>query len=90
MTYTPPEHTNVTLVATKQIYANHYTEAAFELTAVLDRVADADRPGIYLISLRRFRLDQAPDAPVRHAMRGQFRDQMRDDLQRQKTSAEQH
>ena len=87
VTYTPPERAQLTLVATKQIYANHYTEAALGVTAALDRAGDP--PGIYLLVLRRFRLDVAPDATVRRAMRGQFRDQVRDDLQRQKTTAEQ-
>ena len=87
VTYTPRERAQLTLVATKQIYANHYTEAAFDVTAAIDRAGDP--PGIYLLVLRRFRLDVAPDAPIRRAMRGQFRDQVRDDLQRQKSTAEQ-
>lgn len=89
VTYTPPERAQMTLVVTKQIYANHYTEAAFDLTAAVDRGVGGDRPGIYLLILRRFRLDVAPDATVRRIMRGQFRDQVRDDLQRQKSSTEQ-
>ncbi|HWC75485.1 MAG TPA: hypothetical protein VG454_16275 [Gemmatimonadales bacterium] len=89
VTYAPPEHPNMTVVATKQIYANHYTEAAFDFTAAIDRGAGGDHPGIYLLMLRRFRLDEAPSGTVRHLMRGQFGNQARDDLQRQRSAAEQ-
>lgn len=85
--YTPPEHPTVTVFATKQIYANHYMEAAFDLTAAIDR--PGERPGIYLVVLRRFRLDEAPGGNIRGILMSQFRDQVRDDLERQKRAAEQ-
>ena len=88
VSYTPPELANMALVATKQIYANHYTEGAVDVTAAVDRAASARR-GIYLLVLRRFRLDVAPDAKIRRIVQGQFRDQVRDDLRRQKSAAEQ-
>lgn len=86
VTYTPPEYSTVTLVATKQIYANHYLEAAFDLTAAIDR--PGEHPGIYVLVLRRFRLDEAPGANLRSILVSQFRDRVRDDLERQKGAAE--
>src|SRR5712664_794184 len=53
--FTPPELPGMTLAASKQIYANHYFEAAVDLTAVVDR-----DPGIYLVVLRRYRFDNLP------------------------------
>ncbi len=53
--YTPPELPGMTLAASKQIYANHYFEAAVDLTAVVDR-----NPGSYLVVLRRYRFDNLP------------------------------
>ena len=87
VTYTPPEHPTMTLVATKQIYANHYLEAAFDLTAAIDR--PTEHPGIYLLVLRRFRLDEAPGSNIRQILVSQFRDQVRSDLEHQKSAAEQ-
>src|SRR5919197_3838958 len=54
--YTPPELPGMTLVAIKQIYANHYFEAAVDLTAAVDRTPDS----VYLVVLRRYRFDNLP------------------------------
>ncbi len=46
-----------TLIASKQIYANHYFEASFELTALVETELKAGRPGFYFLYLNRSRFD---------------------------------
>ncbi len=88
--YAPPELPGVTLVAGKQIYADHYFEAGFDLTTVIDRVTGATQSGIYLILLRRSRFDDLPTGlfNIRGKVIGKLRDQMRADLDREKATAE--
>ena len=78
--YTPPELPGMTLAASKQIYANHYFEAAVDLTAVVDR-----NPGTYLVVLRRYRFDNLPGGilNIRGRAIGALRDQLAADLRRQ-------
>jgi len=80
--YTPPELPEVTLVAAKQLYANHYFEAAVDLTCVVDRPG-----GSYLLVLRRYRFDNMPSGGllnIRGRAVGALRDQLSADLRRQK------
>jgi hypothetical protein len=56
--YAPQERPDLTVVAAKQIYANHYFEAAFDLTCFVEAAADGAGHGGYLVVLRRFRFDQ--------------------------------
>jgi len=56
--YAPPERPDLTLVAAKQIYANHYFEAALDLTCFVAAAGDGAVPGGYVVTLRRFRVDQ--------------------------------
>jgi len=80
--YTPPELPEVTLVAAKQLYANHYFEAAVDLTCVVDRPG-----GSYLLVLRRYRFDNMPSGGllnIRGRAVGALRDQLIADLRRQK------
>ena len=89
--YSPPETPGATLVAVKQLYANHYFEGAFDLVAVVDRASPAGA-GVYLVALRRFRFDELPSGGllnIRGRVLGKLRDQMRLDLERQKTVTEQ-
>jgi hypothetical protein len=82
--YEPPGLAGVTLVAGKQIYADHYFEAAFELWTVISR-ADSLGGGSYLILLRRFRFDDMPSGGIlniRGKVIGKLRDQTRVDLVR--------
>ena len=83
---TPPELPFVTLVAAKQLYANHYFEAALDFTLVVDR-----DPGIYLVVLRRYRFDNLPGGilNIRGRAIGALRDQLTVDLRRQQTTLEQ-
>src|SRR6266566_228738 len=79
----------VNVVASKQIYANHYFEGAFDLAAIVDRGGGGGKPGIYLVLLRRFRFDNLPSGGIvniRGKVVGKLRDQMRVDLARQKAS----
>ena len=90
--YTPPELPTVTLVAAKQIYANHYFEGAFDVTCIVDRQAPGGQPGggSYLLVLRRFRFDNLPGGilNIRGKAIGALRDQLIADLKRQKATAE--
>jgi hypothetical protein len=84
--YTPPEFPDMTLVASKQIYANHYFEAAFDLMSVIDRAAAGGHAGSYLMVLRRYRFDNLPSGGLLN-IRGRairaLRDQMVADLSRE-------
>ena len=82
--FTPPELPGMTLAASKQIYANHYFEAAVDLTAVVDREGN---PGIYVVVLRRYRFDNLPGGilNIRGKAIGALRDQLTLDLRRQQT-----
>jgi hypothetical protein len=87
--YSPPELPGATLVASKQIYADHYFEAAFELLTVVDRPRASGSPGTYLLLLRRFRFDNMPSGGlinIRGKVVGKLRDQVRADLEREAAS----
>ena len=89
--YTPPELAGATIVASKQIYANHYFEAALEVVNVIDRDVSAEPSAIYLVVERRFRFDNLPKGGILN-IRGRvvsgLRDQLDDDLRREKSVAE--
>jgi hypothetical protein len=78
--YTPPELPGMTLAAAKQIYADHYFEAAVDFTAVVDR-----NPGSYVVVLRRYRFDNLPGGilNIRGRAINALRDQLALDLKRQ-------
>ena len=89
--YSPPELPGTTLAAAKQIYANHYFEAAFELTTLVDRKNPDGSSGTYLVVLRRFRFDNLPSGGllnIKGKVIGSLRDQMLADLVREKATAE--
>ncbi len=89
--YTPPELPGVTLVAAKQIYANHYFEAAVDLTCIVDRERPGGTPGSYILVFRRYRFDNMPSGGlinIRGRAVGALRDQLLADLRRQKATAE--
>ncbi len=89
--YAPPDLPSATFVAGKQIYSDHYFEAGFDLTTVVDRTTAAGAPGIYLVLLRRSRFDDLPTGlfNIRGKVIGKLRDRMRADLDREKATAEQ-
>jgi hypothetical protein len=83
--YTPPELPGMTLMAAKQIYANHYFETALELTSVFDRPAQGGAPSeSYLVVLRRYRFDNLPGGilNIRGKAISALRDQLLADLRR--------
>ncbi|MBC7842811.1 MAG: hypothetical protein H7099_10880 [Gemmatimonadaceae bacterium] len=90
--YTPPEMSGTTVVASKQIYANHYFEAALEVLNVTDREVVGEPPSIYLVVDRRFRFDNLPRGGILN-IRGRavngIRDQLLSDLQREKVAGDQ-
>jgi hypothetical protein len=89
--YSPPELPGTTLLANKQIFANHYFEALFDLTTAITRPA-APAGGIYLVVIRRFRFDRMPSVAMvslKGKVEGKLRDQLRQDLEHEKRAAEQ-
>lgn len=88
--YSPPELPGTTIVAAKQIYANHYFEAGLETLTAVD---DASAGGFTLIAVRRYRFDHLPSGGLLN-LRGRvvngLRDNVREDvtrLQREMTGA---
>ena len=85
VTYAPPGED--ALIVRKQIYANHYLEAALEVIGV----KDAGTPGAaYLITVRRFRFDHLPGGilNVRGRVRNSLVEATRSDLTRERTAIE--
>jgi len=89
--YTPPELPNATVVAAKQLYANHYFETALDFTCAIDRPVEAGRPGLYLLTLRRYRFDNLPGGilNIRGRAINALRDQLALDLRRQQATLQQ-
>lgn len=89
--YTPPETSGTTVVASKQIYANHYFEAALEVLNVVDREVTGEPASIYLVVDRRLRFDNLPRGGILN-IRGRavngLRDQLLTDLQREKAASD--
>ena len=83
--FTPPELPGMTLIAAKQIYADHYFEAAVDLTSIVDGVGKDGRPASYLLIFRRYRFDNMPGGllNIRGKAVGALRDLLQADLQRE-------
>ena len=86
--YTPPS--GVALVARKQIFADHYFEASFEVSAVFDAPDLVGGPGVYVVSVRRYRFDSLPGGilNIRGRARSQLQKLMQSDLDRERQQAE--
>jgi hypothetical protein len=84
-----PSSSGTTLIARKQVYANHYFEGAFELLAVAGGGPDAAAAPIYLITVRRYRFDNLPGGVMN--VRGKVRDGLvdvtRSSLNRERAAA---
>jgi hypothetical protein len=84
-----PSSSGTTLIARKQVYANHYFEGAFELLAVAGSGPDAAAAPIYLITVRRYRFDNLPGGIMN--IRGKVRDGLvdvtRSSLNRERAAA---
>lgn len=79
--YDPPELPGATIVAAKQIYANHYFETALDVTCAIERPGGT---GSYVLVLRRYRFDNLPGGilNIRGKAIGALRDQLLADLRR--------
>jgi hypothetical protein len=89
--YESPDLPGATILSSKQLYANHYFEAAFELLTVVERRAAGGTPGVYLLLLRRYRFDNLPSGGllnIRGRVVGKLRDAMQGELARAKRDAE--
>jgi hypothetical protein len=92
--YTPPAFPNMTIVAAKQIYADHYFEAGVELLAVADHpsaggASAADSTTI--VAIRCYRFDHMPSRifNVRGRVGNGLRDNLLLELRQLKADAEQ-
>jgi hypothetical protein len=89
--YSPPELPGTSLIASKQIYANHYFEGALDLTTVVDRPDASGSAGSYLLVLRRYRFDYLPSGGLlnirKRAMNG-LKDQLLADISRNRDLSE--
>ena len=92
--YSPPELPNTTLIAAKQIYADHYFEAGLELLTAIDDSAPANGAspsGFTLLAVRHYRFDHLPSGGIlnlRGRVVGGLRDNVRADLVRLKRDSE--
>ena len=87
--YAPPELPGCTLIAAKQLYADHYLDGAIGLTAIIDR--PTGQSGVYLVFLRRLHFDELPSGgllDIRGKVIGKLRDQTSSALQEAKTTSE--
>src|SRR6185312_15141375 len=78
------------LIVRKQIYANHYFEAALELSTIYDAPALNGGAGIYLVTTRRYRFDALPGGflNIRGRVRSQLQKVMKSDLERERRTVE--
>ena len=93
VTYSPSEIDGVTLMAAKQIYANHYFEAGLEVLAAADRGSSgsgAASPGVTVVAVRRYRFDHLPDGllNIRSRVTKALLDNLATDVARMKRESE--
>jgi hypothetical protein len=80
--YSPPERPELTVVAAKQIYADHYFEAGLEVLAAVDRTTPgvaAESRGMTLVAIRRYRFDHMPSGGLLN-IRGRVANGLRDNV----------
>jgi hypothetical protein len=78
VTYTPADDLRLSIVATKQVYANHYFEAGLEIVAAVD---DPAGHGTTVVIVRHYRFDQLPHIAFID-LRGRVVDRLRDAVER--------
>jgi hypothetical protein len=90
--YSPPELPGSTLIASKQLFADHYLDGALSLLGVADASGDstAAAPGIYVVLLRRMHFDHLPGGllDIRGRVRGKVHDRTQTFLRDTKRSSE--
>ena len=88
-----PELPRSTLIASKQLYANHYLDGGLELAAVVDADGSGGgAPGIYVVVLSRLHFDNLPSGGLinlRHKVSGKLKDRIGASLRVAKASSEQ-
>ena len=91
--YSPPELRGSTLIASKQLYANHYLDGGLELADVVDRTdASAGAPAIYVLLLNRLHFDKLSSGGllnIRGKVTGKLKDRTATSLREAKASSEQ-
>jgi hypothetical protein len=82
--YSPPDHPRLTIVGTKQIFASHYFEAAFDLLAIVeDEGREGSGRGVTILIIRHFRFDHMPGRGilnVRGRISGKLRERTEEEL----------
>lgn len=91
--YSPPEPSDVTFIALRQLYSDHYLDGAFALIAVIDRAngAAADPTGSYLVALHRLHFDNLPSGgliDIRAKVVDELRNRTREFLRQIRQSSE--
>jgi hypothetical protein len=91
--YSPSNRPNATLIATKQLWADHYLEASLDMLSVVDRpgTSSGASSGVYLIAVRQFRFDNLPNNrlfSIRNRAANGLRDHAEDNLKRLKQNYE--
>jgi hypothetical protein len=89
--FSPPELPEMSLVAAKQIYGNHYFEAGLEVLAAADRATAPAGRGITVIAVRRYRFDHLPSGGllnIRGRVGSGLRENVLSDLKRLKRETE--
>ncbi len=88
--YTPPELAGASLIVSKQLYANHFFEAALEVLSVIDVNTDAVARESYLVMERRYRFDNLPRGilNIRGKAVAGLREHLRADLSRERAQTD--
>ncbi len=88
--FTPPEMSGASVIVSKQLYANHFFEAALEVMSVIDSDTDHASRGSYLVVERRYRFDHLPRGllNIRGKAVAGLREQLRADLGRERQQSE--
>ena len=92
--YASPDLPGATLIAAKQLYAEHYLDGALGLTAVVDEqeAEPPEQPGFYLVYLRQLHFDNLPSGGIvnlRHKVIDKLRDGTAASLRQAKLQCEQ-
>jgi hypothetical protein len=82
MVYDPPEMTGVTVVASKQLYCDHYLDGEFDLMAIIDPASSGgdQKPAAYVVFTRRLHFDDLPSGGILN-IRGKVIGRIRDETQ---------
>jgi hypothetical protein len=92
--YDPPEMTGATVVASKQLYCDHYLDGEFDLMAIIDPAPSGgdQKQAAYVVFIRRLHFDDLPSGGIvniRGKVVGKTRDMMQQQLRDTKRASEQ-